>query len=166
MKTIQEGDLIFNVTSAINAERFDDNKLHGKKSTIKRVDFIIEHPDEFIFLEIKDPDIPDAANPNHFREQLCSGNLIPDLAGKFRDTLFFTSLRKKYEKPITYIVLICMKSLDKALILAKTDSLKSALPIAHKSWTKNSVDSCIILKLDAYKKRFGTESIWRSSDYE
>lgn len=166
MKTIQEGDLIFDVTSAISAEKFDDNKLHGTKSTIKRVDFILEHQEEFIFLEIKDPDMPGAANPEHFREELSGGSLIPDLAGKYRDTLFFTSLRKKYEKRIAYVVLICMDSLDDALLLAKNDALKGAIPITHKSWAKNSADSCIILKLDAYKATYGENTVWRSSDYE
>ena len=166
MRTIQEGDLIFDVSSAINAERFDDKKLHGNKSTIKRVDFIIEHNEEFIFLEIKDPDMPGAVNPEHFREQLLGGSLIPELAGKYRDTLFFTSLRKEYEKRIAYVVLICMNSLDDALLLAKTDALKGAIPITHKSWAHDSLYSCVILKLEAYKKAYGEESVWRASDYE
>jgi len=166
MKNIQEGDLIFDVTTAVNVERFDDNRLHGSKSTIKRVDFIIEHPKEFIFLEVKDPDMPGASNPEQFRQDLLGGNLIPDLAGKYRDTIFFSSLRKAYEKPIIYIVLICMKSLDDALLLAKTDALKGALPMTHKSWSKNSVDSCVILKLECYKKRFGDGTVWRASDYD
>ena len=166
MKTIQEGDLIFDVTTAINTEKFDDNKLHGNKSTIKRVDFIIEHNNEFVFLEIKDPDMPGAANPAHFMGQLSGGNLIPDLAGKYRDTLFFTSQRKAYEKRIAYVVLICMNSLDDALILAKIDALKGAIPMTHKSWSQDALYSCVILKLDAYKKAFGDESIWRASDYK
>ena len=166
MKTIQEGDLIFDVTLAINTEKFDDNKLHGNQSTIKRVDFIIEHPEEFIFFEIKDPDMPGAANPVHFREQLAGGNLIPDLASKYRDTLFFTTLRKIYDKRIVYVVLICMNSLDDALLLAKTDALKGAIPMTHKSWTQDSLFSCVILKLDAYKTAYGNESVWRASDFK
>ena len=166
MKTMQEEDLIFDVSSALNAEKFDDNQLHGNKSTIKRVDFIIEHADEVIFLEVKDPDLPGASNPEKLKRDLMGGNLIPDLASNYRDTLFFSSLRKEYEKPITYVVLISMESLDDALLLAKTDVLKGALPMEHKSWSKNSVDSCVILKLDAYKKIYGDGAVWRSSDYE
>lgn len=166
MKTIQEDDLIFDVSSAINAEKFDDNKLHGSNSTIKRVDFIIEHPKEFVFLEVKDPDRPGASNPEQFKQDLLGGNLIPDLAGKYRDTLFFSSLRKAYEKPISYVVLICMKSLDHALLIAKTDALKKALPMTHKCWSKNSVDSCIILNLEAYEKKYGNKAVWRESEYK
>ena len=36
MSTIQEEDLIFDVSSSINAEKFDDDALHGTKSTMKR----------------------------------------------------------------------------------------------------------------------------------
>lgn len=165
MKRIQEGDLFFDVSSAINVEKFDDNTIHGSKSTIKRVDIIIEYPKNFIFLEVKDPDMPGASNPEKLKQDLQSGNLISDLASKYRDTLFFSSLRKAYEKPITYVVLICMQSLEDALLLAKTDALKEALPMAHESWSKNSVDSCVILKLDAYEKAYGKGTVWRASDY-
>lgn len=165
MKNIQEGDLLFDVTLAISAEKFDDNALHGNKSTIKRVDIIIENRDQIIFLEVKDPDIPGAVNPDNFKQKLVSGSLIPDLASKYRDTWFFTSLRKKHEKPIAYVVLICMGILDDALLLAKTDALKGAIPIAHKDWPQDSLRSCVILKLDAYRKVYGEESVWRESDY-
>ena len=110
--------------------------------------------------------MPGAANPGHFREQLSGGNLIPDLASKYRDTLFFTSLRKRYEKRIAYVVLICMNSLDDALLLAKTDALKGAIPMTHRTWSHDSLDSCVILKLDAYKKAYGKETVWRASDFE
>lgn len=166
MKTIQEGDLIFDVSSAIKFEKFDDNKIHGTKCTMKRVDFIIEDSEKIIFLEVKDPDVPGAINPENFREQLSGGRLIPELASKYRDTLFFTSLRENYEKPIAYVVLICINGLDDALVLAKTDILKGAIPMSHKSWSHDSLDSCVILKLDAYKKVFGEESVWRASDFE
>jgi len=166
MKTIQEGDLLFDVSSAINAEKFDDDNLHGPKSTMKRVDFIIENQDEFIFLEVKDPDMPGARYPEHFKQQFITGNFIPEIAGQCRDTLLFTKLRQEYTKPIKYVVLVCMEKLDDALLLPRIDALKSALPLSHKSWIKNSLDSCIILKLGSYKKKYGENSVWRHSDYE
>lgn len=166
MKTIQEGDLIFDISSAIRVEKFDDDSLHGTKSTMKRVDFIIESADEFIFLEVKDPDIPGAKNIESFKKQFLEGDFIPDIACKCRDTLLFTKLRQEYTKPITYVVLVCMEKLEDALVLPKIDALKSALPLSHKSWIKDSINSCIILKLGAYKKKYGENSVWRHSDYE
>lgn len=166
IKTVREGDLLFNVGSAVGVERFDDATIHDPKSTMKRIDFIIETTSEYIFLEVKDPDMPGAKNPAYFKAQLTSGNFIPEIAGQCRDTLLFTMLRQKIEKPIIYVVLVCMESLDAALLLDKTEALKKALPLTHKSWPKSCVDSCVILKLDAYKKRFGDSSVWRHSDYE
>lgn len=166
MTTIQEDDLIFDVTSAVSAEKFDDNAIHGTKSTMKRVDFIIEEADRIIFLEVKDPDMPGTVNPEKLKQDLQCGNLIPDLAGKYRDSLLFTRLRGGYDKPINYVVLISMSCLDDALILNKTDVLKSAIPISHRQWNQNSANSCVILKLEAYKQAFGDQSVWRASDYE
>ncbi len=166
MKTLQEEDLIFNVTSAVSAVKFDDNAIHGTKSTMKRVDIIIEKDDKVIFLEVKDPDMPGAVNPNKLKQDLQGGSLIPELAGKYRDSLLFTRLRGGYDKPINYVVLISMACLDDALILNKTDVLRSAIPVSHRQWNHDSASSCVILKLDAYKKAFGDHSVWRASDYE
>ncbi len=166
MKTIQEDDLIFDVTTAVRAEKFDDDAIHGAKSSMKRVDFIIEKDDRFMFLEVKDPDMPGAVNPGKLKQDLQGGNLIPDLAGKYRDSLLFTRLRGGYDKPIHYVVLISMACLDDALILNKTDALRSSIPISHRQWHEDSANSCVILKLEAYKKAFGAQSVWRASDYE
>lgn len=166
MKTIQEGDLIFDVSKALNWERFDDNKLHGFKSTMKRVDFIIETPHELIFLEVKDPDEPGTKNPEKFLYEFKTGSFVPEVAGQCRDTLLFVKLRREIEKPVTYIVLVCMESLDEGLVLNNTDKLISSLPVRNKSWSKTSIDSCVILKLDAYKKRYGVNSVWRASEYK
>lgn len=166
MRTLQEEDLIFDVTSAVRAEKFDDDAIHGTKSTMKRVDFIIEEEDRVIFLEVKDPDRPGAVNPEKLKNDLQSGNLVPELAGKYRDSLLFASLRGGYGKPINYVVLISMEHLDNALILTKSDALCSAIPLSNRLWQEPSASSCVILKLSAYKQRFGDKSVWRASDYE
>jgi len=157
MKTVQEGDLIFDVTSAVSYERFDDKKLHGSKSTMKKVDFIIENEDGYIFLEVKDPDDPVANNPQKFYSDFRTGNFIPEIAGQCRDTLLFTKLRQDTEKPIAFVVLVAMEGLEDALIIPKIDELIRALPLKNKTWGQASVDSCIILKLDAYKEKYGEE---------
>ena len=135
---------------------------------MKRVDLIFEHNDKVIFLEVKDPDMPGAVNPDKLRQDLQGGNLIPDLAAKYRDSLLFTGLRGGYyNKPIHYIVLISMASLDDALILNKTDVLRAAIPVSHPQWNGNSAAAaCVILKLENYKQQFGDGSVWRASDYE
>lgn len=166
MKTVQEQDLIFDVEAAVRVEKFDDNKIHGTKSSMKRVDFIIEHDDEVLFLEVKDPDMPGAANPEQLVGELQSGKLIADLAQKFRDSLLFSNMRGNHTKAIKYVVLLSMASLDDALVLSRVDALKASIPLSHKSWKQDCASSCLMLKMDAYKKVFGDESVWRESDFE
>lgn len=162
MTVLAENDLAFDFSSAIEAIIFDDDALHSP-STIKRVDFIAEFNDRFVFIEVKDPDRPGAANPEAFKTKLLTGNLIPDLAGKYRDSYWFRSLSGKVTKPVHYVVLISMASLEPALLLAKQDELKRSLPIIHKDWSAPCAAGCAILNLDQYKKQFGTNSVRRLS---
>jgi hypothetical protein len=166
MKTVQEEDLIFDVSSALRVEKFDDKKLHGNRSSMKKVDFIIEESERIVFLEVKDPDIPEASNVDEFKESLKNGNLIYELAGKYRDSFLFALQRAELTKPVHYIVLISMDSLDKALLVNMIDGLNRSIPISHRSWTNNLAASTVILKLDSYKQQFGDQSVWRASDFE
>ena len=154
MTVLVEDDLEFNFGPALNAIVFDDDNLHNP-STIKRVDFIAEFNDKFVFLEIKDPDRPGAANPEAFKTKLLGGNLIPDLAGKYRDSIWFRTLSGKATKPVHYVVLLSMASLEPALLLTKQDELKRSLPITHTDWSAPCVQACVILNLEQYKKQFG-----------
>ncbi len=165
MTVLIENDLAFDFGSALEAIVFDDDALHNP-STIKRVDFIAEFSDRFVFLEIKDPDQPGAANPEAFKTKLLTGNLIPDLAGKYRDSSWFRTLSGKATKPIHYVVLLSMASLDPALLLTKQDQLKSSLPITHTDWSAPCASGCAILNLEQYKKQYGQTSVWRLSTGE
>lgn len=165
MTVLTEKDLEFDFGSALEAIVFDDDALHNP-STIKRVDFIAEFNDRFVFLEIKDPDQPGAANPEAFKTKLLTGNLIPDLAGKYRDSSWFRTLSGKATKPIHYVVLLSMASLDPALLLTKQDQLKSSLPITHTDWSAPCAAGCIILNLEQYKKQYGQNSVRRLSTGE
>lgn len=162
MTVLAENDLEFDFSAAMDAIIFDDDVLHNP-STIKRVDFIAEFNDRFIFLEVKDPDMPGAANPDAFKTKLLTGNLIPDLAGKYRDSYWFRSHSGKVTKPIHYVVLISMASLEPALLLAKQDELKRSLPITHNDWSVPCAAGCAVLNLDQYKKQFGANSVRRLS---
>ncbi|MBY8951564.1 hypothetical protein J1G36_06610 [Pseudomonas carnis] len=162
MTILSEDDLEFDFNLAVEAICFDNNTLH-QQSTMKRVDFIAEFADHYVFLEIKDPDRPAAANPDAFTQKLLGGNLIPDLAGKYRDSLWFRTLSGKADKPIQYIVLLSMASLEPALLLAKQDELQRALPIRHTDWPTPCAQACAILNLEQYKKKFGADSVRRLS---
>ena len=163
MTALTEGDLKFDFTNAIDAFCFDDDAFHGNHA-MKRVDFIAEYEDKWVFLEIKDPDNPRAANPNAFKQKLLSGNLIPDLAGKYRDSLWFRALSDKLgSKPIHYIVLLSMASLDPALLLIQQDRLHKALPLTHSEWCMPFAQACLIFNLAQFQSVFGADSVRRIS---
>lgn len=163
MTTVQELDLELSFPEAKKVIPFDNSAYHGA-STIQRVDFIAEYENRDVFVEIKDPDAPSAKNVPAFVEKLNSGKLIQSLAGKFRDTLFFRSLQGKVDIGVVYVVLLSMKNLDAALLLAKQDQLKKSIPIRHSDWARDCATSCIILNVEQWKKRFGDQSVRRISD--
>tara|TARA_R110002110_G_scaffold85816_4_gene223690 strand:- start:22422 stop:22826 length:405 start_codon:yes stop_codon:yes gene_type:complete len=131
---------------------------------MKRVDFIAEYEDRYLFLEIKDPDDPAAQNVPAFMEKLASGKLVQSLSGKLRDTLFFRSIQGKLDLSVTYIVLLSMENLDAALLLTKQDELQRSIPIRHQDWACDCVASCIILNIEQWKRQFGDQSIRRISE--
>jgi len=166
MTVLAEDDLKFDFSNALNAFSFDDDALHGNH-TMKRVDFIAEYEDKWVFLEIKDPDNPAAANPQALKQKLLSGNLIPDLAGKYRDSLWFRALSSKLgSKPVHYIVLLSMASLEPALLLTQQDKLHKALPLTHTEWCMPFASACLILNLAQYQSKFGADSVRRISARE
>jgi hypothetical protein len=162
---LTEKDLEFNFSDAINAVQFDDTATHGN-SSMKRVDFISEYEDFYRFIEVKDPDLPAATNEKKakFLEDLISGKLLNSFAGKYRDSLLFRLLEGKNDKPVDYVVLLSMSSLDPALLLNKSDLLHKEIPLNHNAWPETSARSCVILNLEQYKIQFGETSVRRISE--
>ena len=163
MTTITELDLVFDFRDAVSVTHFDDDEYHVG-STVQRVDFIAEYDDRYHFIEVKDPDIPTAANAAAFATKLRSGKLVQSLAGKYRDTLFFRSVQGKTEKKIVYIVLLSMRVLDAAMLVAKQDELRRSIPLTHADWSRDSAATCIILNLEQWKRQFGDGSVRRLSE--
>jgi len=163
MTKLTELDLEFNFSDAIEAIQFDNDAYHAG-STIQRVDFIVEYEDCYRFIEVKDPDIPGAANIEGFINKLQSGKLIQSLSGKYRDSLFFRIIQNKADKKFEYIVLLSMSTLDVPLLLSKQDELLRSIPFRHIDWSDNSVTACVILNMQQWKRRFGENSVRRLSD--
>ena len=57
--TLTEGDLLLTINGAIGARKFDDAN-HGLSHCMKAVDFIVERPNCYLFIEFKDPQNPNA----------------------------------------------------------------------------------------------------------
>jgi hypothetical protein len=165
MLDAKDGDLYFDFPDAVSQEPFDDEATFGS-TTIQAVDFIVDFETHYVFIEVKDPDKPLAANPAAILAKLKDGKLIWKLAGKYRDSRFFFEFQQRPRKPVHYVVVLSWAKLEKALLLAKTDELKRAIPISHSSHRFPCLDHCIILNLDQFKKRFGEGCVWRKSNYE
>lgn len=160
---LSERDLQFDFTGALSAFKFDDGTTHSS-SSIQPVDFIVEYTGCYRFIEVKDPDEPGAANVEAFKKKLKSGKLIRSLAGKYRDSLFFRGFQENKPKEIEYIVLLSMSALDDALLLAKQDELLRSIPFAHQNWQRNSASACVILNMNQWKKRYGSNTVRRLSE--
>lgn len=163
MITVQELDLELSFPGAQAVIHFDDNDYHVN-STIKRVDFIVEYEGHDLFVEVKDPDDPAAANPEAFAAKLSNGKLVQSLAGKFRDTLFFRRAQGKNVLNVRYVVLLSMTSLDHAMQLTRQDQLRRSIPIRHADWADDCAASCIILNFEQWKEQFGEQSLRRISE--
>lgn len=161
MPIVNEIDLSFNFSNSIFAEKIDET-LYSSTS-LSLVDFFVsDQSNKYRLIEIKDPDIPTATNPNSFKSKLISGELITSLSRKIRDTIFLLSSQNKINNNnnISYIVLISMQILDPALILTKQDELRKKIPLGH---TNDIIKSCVILKVDAWNRRYPDDNITRLS---
>lgn len=165
--TETEDDLIFNFDHALNKPktRFESKYLQ-EKTSIRPVDFLVEIPDKYQFIEIKDPDRPNPDNPAKFEQDMASGELIEDLSRKFRDSYFFFSLQARPAKEIEYIVLISWSKLDGAAMLARTDQLRRKVPWTNGSYQNSPLRRCIVMNLESWKEHFGADSVWRKSEFE
>jgi len=157
MTVLREGNLELRLPRAASGRKFDEG-AHGMSHCMKAVDFIVEFPDRIMFIEVKDPDDPAAAgHPNSadFLQDLQSGKIDNALALKFRDSFLYEWAADRLEKPVHYLVLLAAKSLDAAMLLSRTDSLKEQLPYDGPSggiWKRRLAERCAVLNIEAWNR--------------
>ncbi len=134
---VQEGCLKVLVSSDCTIVRFD-GQVHCATHTFKAVDFVVQcdNGTRWLAMEIKGGEIP--CNPNFneqsYGRQIRSKQFIDDLVTKFRDSLLYVLLQNcaLCEQERIYLVILVLpksKSIDKALLLALNDKLRSRLPV-------------------------------------
>ena len=124
---------------------------------MKAVDFIVEETARISFIEIKDPDHPNAAaaRKKKFIQKFLSGNLDEDLKYKYRDTFLYQWASKRVDKPIYYWVIIAMNMLTEADLSARTDDLRRKLPLNGLSsgqWKQPIVTGCMVFNFDTWNR--------------
>ncbi len=166
---LTEGDLQLTINGAIGARKFDDASSHGLSHCMKAVDFIVEYPDFYLFIELKDPQNPNAKphSQKSFIQRFRSEQLDEDLKHKFRDSFLYEwAAGRADDKPVHYLVLIALASLRKADLDRRTDALQAKLPLhgpQSGSWIRSLVRSCTVFNMAAWNNRFPDLTVSRLS---
>ena len=158
MTTLREGNLQITFPRGANARKFDDPKSHGLSHCMKAVDFIVEEADRVLFIEIKDPEHPDAKEERRekFIDRCRSGDLDEDLKYKYRDTFLYQWASGSVDKPIHYWVVIAIESLTPRELSSRTDDLRRKLPLngaPSGKWQRPIVAGCMVFNIETWNRR-------------
>lgn len=151
MTTVTEGNLRITFPRNARVRKFDDEASHGLSYCMKAVDFIVDERDRMLFIELKDPDHPDAREGDRqkFVHSFLSGRLDNDLQYKYRDTWLYQWASGNIRKPIHYWVIMAIENLTDADLLVRTDDLKRKLPLrgpTTEAWTP-IVTGCMVFNI-------------------
>ena len=156
MIALTEGNLEISITDAVNARKFDDDN-HGLSHCMKAVDFIIELPDRYLFIEFKDPENPNI--PDQYRasavQNLRDSELDEELKYKFRDTFIYEWAAGPADKPVDYFVLLAVN--DRPLLSRRLDLLERNLPQRlppSVAWIQPLVHRCGVFNVDDWNAEF------------
>lgn len=155
--TLSEGTIQITFEDAIGGGKFDDVATHGLSHCMKAVDFVVELPERFLFVEIKDSDAPQVpeVSAEEFRNRFKQGQLDESLKYKYRDSFLYEWASGRAHKPIDYFVLIT--GIDKKVLLSRLDALKRKLPSLGPNslpWSRPIVSKFGIFNMDTWNDRF------------
>ena len=157
MTKLTEGHIEMTVPVGVTARKFDDNSSHGLSHCMKAVDFVLECPDRYLFIEIKDPQHPaaTASARQQFIADFCAGRLDNDLKYKYRDSFLYELASGRDDKQIYYYVIVAIPSLSTVDLLRRTDALKRALPVQGPRsgrWSRQIVTDCAVFNMAAWNQ--------------
>jgi hypothetical protein len=165
MTVWREGDLELRLPLKALGRKFDDAS-HGLSHCMKAVDFIVELEDRILFIEFKDPENPRArpAARATFVKEFQSGEIDSDLTVKYRDSFLYEWAAGRLNKPVHYLVLVAITSMDAAMLLNRTDALKRQLPFdgpANGAWLRKIAEQCLVFNIDAWNRYLPNFSVTR-----
>ena len=158
MFILTEGELEFTFEGAVSARKFDGDD-HGLSHCMKAVDFIVEFDDRYLFVEVKDPQHSRATERDSRRwvNHFTSGRLDQDLLYKYRDSFLYEWASGRADKPIVYVALIALDTMDSPLILSRQDELNRNLPAlgpGSHPWARPFVSRCVALSIESWNRIF------------
>ena len=167
MTVFTEGHLQIAIDNAISVRKFDDSN-HGLSHCMKAVDFVIELPERYLFVEFKDPDAPHIPpqDRTEFVESLSEGRRDEDFKYKYRDSFLYEWASGRADKPIYYLVLIAQSDLTLGDMTRRSTALEHILPLRlpnSVAWTRPIVDGCGVFNIDSWNRYFPDYPITRLS---
>ena len=158
MTVFTEGNLQVNFDGTVSVRKFDDNS-HGLNHCMKAVDFIVELPDRYFYVEFKDPQHPraPAGEAEEYRNRLMSQQIDEEFKYKFRDSFLYELGLDRANKPIYFVVLIALDTLTSADMLQRQEALERKLPLQgpnDQPWPRPLVNSCAVLNINSWNNLF------------
>ena len=161
--TLTEGTLQFTFNYAAGGRKFD-GPTHGLSHCMKAVDFIVELPDRYLFVEVKDPGTPVASNADRarFLKNFKSGALDASLRYKFRDSFIYEWASGRADKPIDYFVLVTGAGTPE--LIRRAEVLRHKLPRlgpSSRAWKRPIVDRSGVFNIATWNKHFPNYNVCR-----
>ena len=163
-----EEDLQMEIKGVVDARKFDDSS-HGLSHCMKAVDFIVEHPNRYLFIEFKDPQDPriPAQKQGQFMHKFLRGMIDEDLKYKYRDSFLYEWAAGRVDKPVDYLILIALDSLPATELGTRTVELQRILPLQKPtsgSWIRPLVRSCTVFNIASWNRKFLDLTVTRLSN--
>ena len=154
MTIFQEGDLEVAFSGAKSVWKFDDAS-HRLSYCMKAVDFIVELDNEYIFVEIKDPENPyaHATTSAQWISDFETGQINDELISKFRDSFIYEWASGRANKPVSYFVLIAISGQHAGTLGPKISDLRRRLPSGvppDTTWVKPVAHDCRIFNIQSW----------------
>ena len=167
MIVLAEGDLRLEIPEGKSVREFD-NSQHGLSHCMSAVDWIVDLGDRVWFIEVKDPDDPQAraySNTEQFLQSFFNDELTQKLVKKFRDSFLYEWACERIGSPVDYFVIVASRSLEDAQLTFFTDNLKSKLPVnTPGSWTRPIAEHCVVFNIGTWNRHFTEYRLYRASE--
>lgn len=159
MTEICEGRISIDFSNAIMAQKFDSKENNKLSHCMAAVDIIVEIKSHILFIEVKDPDHPQAraSDRAEFIQKLKNKSHIQGFARKYRDSYIYQCAKRAVTKPVKYIVLVLCNDLTKADFSAATSDLSRKIPTddyVPQEWHRGICNNSIILDYDGWRQHF------------
>ena len=161
----REQDLEITISGASNARKFDEQSTHGV-GFMKAVDFVVEYPDRYTYIEFKDPQHPESNLTSYeaLTAYYQSENIDTELVYKFRDSLLYEWAAGRAERDVHFLVLIAIEQLTSADLDKKKRDLDRKLPVGIPSgWVRPIVTGCGVFNIATWNRNFPELAVRRLS---